>query len=163
MKSKKVGIIRGRFELIHPGHIELFYNAKKLVDQLVVLIDGEKYIKEKGERLSINSDNYREQCLSILPDVDDVFVFDSEEEFKELVEHVIHVNNGDCDNVFYFKGGDYAPANLPEAEVLRKLGVVVACLSYNQEYSTTKTIEKILECFLPEPPPKQLSLFEGGK
>ena len=46
-KNKKVVAVSGGFDPVHPGHINYFREAKKLGDELVVIINNDHWIHSK--------------------------------------------------------------------------------------------------------------------
>ena len=78
-------LVNGTFDIIHPGHVELLNYAKSLGDYLVVFIDTDRRVSEiKGPDRPINNQSDRKLLLQNLKAVDDVFMFDSVEEFETL-------------------------------------------------------------------------------
>ncbi len=45
-ERKKIVLCHGAFDLIHPGHLDHFENAKKFGDILIVTITSDKFIKK---------------------------------------------------------------------------------------------------------------------
>jgi len=81
--KNKVIWTNGCFDIIHPGHIELFKYARSKGDLLFVGIDTDKRVKElKGETRPINSQEDRKRVLEAIRYVDKVFLFDSTEEME---------------------------------------------------------------------------------
>src|SRR3989339_1114460 len=46
-KSKKVVMVSGGFDPVHIGHVRLFEEAKKLGDELVVVINNDNWLRQK--------------------------------------------------------------------------------------------------------------------
>ncbi len=70
----------GTFDILHPGHIELFKIAKSLGDRLIVATDSDNKIKKaKGSNRPVNNLSFRKY-------IDVVIVFDSEEELNSLIK-----------------------------------------------------------------------------
>ena len=54
----------GCFDILHPGHIELFKVAKSLGDRLIVGVDTDLKVKaDKGANRPINNLEYRKAML----------------------------------------------------------------------------------------------------
>ncbi|OGV37067.1 MAG: hypothetical protein A2X48_04455 [Lentisphaerae bacterium GWF2_49_21] len=87
----------GTFDLIHPGHIYHFEEAKALGDVLVVTVTGEKYVN-KGPGRPYFNDKLREKNLSALECVDYVVVIP----FPAAVEAIECVKPN-----IYCKGKEY--------------------------------------------------------
>jgi D-beta-D-heptose 7-phosphate kinase/D-beta-D-heptose 1-phosphate adenosyltransferase len=76
----------GTFDVLHPGHIELFKVAKSLGDKLVVAIDSdEKIKKDKGADRPINSLESRKAILEAIKYIDIVIVFNTAKELARLI------------------------------------------------------------------------------
>ena len=76
----------GTFDVLHPGHIELFKVAKSLGDKLVVAIDSdEKIKKDKGADRPINSLESRKAILEAIKYIDIVIVFNTAKELAGLI------------------------------------------------------------------------------
>lgn len=70
-KAKKV-MVFGVFDLLHPGHLDFFMQAKKLGSSLVVSVARDVNVfKIKGEK-PIHDEKQRKEYLEILPLVDKV-------------------------------------------------------------------------------------------
>lgn len=72
-KKKKVVLVSGGFDPIHPGHVRLFEAAKKLGDELVVVINNDHWInKKKG--CGFMSAKDRAEVISAFVHVDRVVI-----------------------------------------------------------------------------------------
>jgi cytidyltransferase-like protein len=138
----KVGVVRGTFQIIHPGHVKLLVQAKSLVDKLYVFIDSDTNVKKiKGECLVPAGD--RAAVLMGLKPVDDVRIFQDEDHFKSLVDiHKGLWEFNDAHHKYYFKGGDYKPNDLPEYSFLTWCGWTVCCLGHSG-HSTSDIVKRI--------------------
>ena len=72
-KGKKIILCHGSFDLIHPGHLNHFEQAKKFGDILVVTITADNFIK-KNIHSPFYSQNIRINFLKNLKVVDYAFV-----------------------------------------------------------------------------------------
>lgn len=87
MKPKLV-FVNGCFDILHPGHIKLFEYAKSLGDELIVAIDSDKRVKEmKGDSRPFNNQTTRKIILQSIKYIDDVLIFQSEEQLIEIVKN----------------------------------------------------------------------------
>jgi rfaE bifunctional protein nucleotidyltransferase chain/domain len=122
----------GCYDILHPGHIELFKYAKTLGDYLVVGIDSDQRVSNsKGSSRPINKQEIRKYMLLALKYVDEVFIFNDEVQLIELVKAVrpdIMIVGSDWKNKRVI-GSEYAK----EVRFFERI----------QEFSTTKTIESI--------------------
>jgi rfaE bifunctional protein nucleotidyltransferase chain/domain len=72
-------LVNGTFDFLHPGHLNLLYEAKKLGGLLIVLINSDDSIKKlKGEDRPIYDQSIRSFYLASLEYVDFVYVFSEE-------------------------------------------------------------------------------------
>jgi rfaE bifunctional protein nucleotidyltransferase chain/domain len=93
---KKV-FVNGTFDLLHEGHIALINHAKSLGDEVNVAIDSDDRVKRlKGESRPINNQVERSTLLINLKAVDNVYIFDTDEELEYLVSiHDVMVKGSD--------------------------------------------------------------------
>ena len=71
--GKKIVQCHGTFDLVHPGHIVHFEEAKALGDLLVVTVTGERFVN-KGPGRPYFNDEMRSKWLSALESVDHVVI-----------------------------------------------------------------------------------------
>ena len=76
----------GTFDILHPGHIELFKVARSLGDKVIVATDtDEKIRKDKGEHKPINDLCYRVAMLESIKYIDVVHTFGDRKELEDLI------------------------------------------------------------------------------
>jgi D-beta-D-heptose 7-phosphate kinase/D-beta-D-heptose 1-phosphate adenosyltransferase len=123
--------VNGTFDIIHRGHIEMLNFARKQGDWLTVAIDGDERVKSlKGPTRPINSVDERWFLLMNLKPVNEVFVFNSDEELIKLIsEHDAMV-----------KGSDYIGKDIVGQEVCRE----IIFFNLLKGYSTSETIKRII-------------------
>jgi len=128
-KDNKV-IVNGTFDILHIGHIKLLEYAKSLGNYLTVAIDTDRRIKtKKGLSRPINNEFERKTMLEALKSVDQVIVFDTDEELIELVK------NSDI----MVKGSDYRGKSVIGETYCKK----VIYYDRIEGYSTTQKIQDI--------------------
>ena len=77
----------GTFDILHPGHIELFKVGKSLGDKLIVATDtDEKIRQDKGASKPINNLCDRISMLQAIKYIDEVFYFHDRKELEGLIE-----------------------------------------------------------------------------
>ena len=91
-------VVNGTFDILHSGHLALLNHARRLGDYLVVAIDSDRRVQElKGPSRPINTQTERQELLENLRAVDEVKIFDSDQELVDIVK--------DC--AIMVKGSDY--------------------------------------------------------
>jgi rfaE bifunctional protein nucleotidyltransferase chain/domain len=126
---KKI-FVNGTFDILHEGHLQLLNYAKSLGESLAVAIDSDERVKSlKGEDRPINTQKERANMLINLKAVDDVYIFDTDEELAHLVS--IHDT--------MVKGGDYRDKPIIGSDVCKEL----IFFDIIDGYSTTKKIQDI--------------------
>ena len=81
--STKV-FVNGTFDILHVGHLALLEYAFSQGEILTVAIDSDRRIRElKGPSRPINNQQDRKTMLKYLYMVDEVYVFDTDEELVE--------------------------------------------------------------------------------
>ncbi|MGY1717840.1 D-glycero-beta-D-manno-heptose 1-phosphate adenylyltransferase [Blastococcus sp. SYSU DS0552] len=124
----------GCFDLLHPGHVATLRAARGLGDCLVVCINSDDSVRRlKGPTRPLVTAADRARVLEALEFVDAVVVFD-----EDTPTQVLDRLRPDV----WAKGGDYAGADLPEAEVLRTWGGQAVVLPYLDGHSTTALVER---------------------
>ena len=89
LKDKKVVLVGGCFDILHPGHVIFLQKAKKEGEILVVLLESDQKIKKlKGTNRPLYTQTDRAIILSALKFVDFVILLtfmDQEEDYDQLV------------------------------------------------------------------------------
>ena len=87
MIAKKRIFVNGSFDVLHLGHLRLLNYARSLGDHLCVAIDTDRRIRElKGDSRPINNLYERKSMLANLRCVDEVLVFDSNEDLIHIMQ-----------------------------------------------------------------------------
>ena len=136
--------VNGCFDILHTGHLDLLEYAKLYktegiddndaikINKLIVGIDSDKRVKSlKGDNRPINNEIHRSRMLSSLKVVDEVIIFDSEDELK----YYININKID-----YMVIGDHYKNKRVVGEEYSKFGVI---FYPTDERSSSNIIEKI--------------------
>lgn len=139
-KKKKIVLCHGVFDLVHPGHIIHFEEAKKLGDVLVVSVTAARYVR-KGPGRPYFDDEMRLKFLSAIECIDYVMLSEG-----YTVDDIIEAVEPDL----YVKGQEYAKAEDDitgkideEVELVRKHGGDVAYTA-GQVFSSTRLINQAL-------------------
>jgi D-beta-D-heptose 7-phosphate kinase/D-beta-D-heptose 1-phosphate adenosyltransferase len=136
--------VNGCFDILHTGHIDLLWYAKTYTDnvqfsptpsstnKLYVGIDSDERVKRlKGNKRPINDINTRITIMKNLRMVDQVFIFDTDNELRNLVDKL------DID--YLIVGDQYKDKEVIGGE-FANYGVVFYTVDNR---STTNIIEKI--------------------
>lgn len=134
---KDTGIVltNGVFDIMHKGHLELLKFAKKQGTKLVVAIDSDARVKLlKGSSRPINNEIDRKSLLESNIYVDEVIIFDSQEELINLYSSVRPsvVVKGSEWTVNQVREQDHIPDNIQ-----------IKLYPLFKDYSTTSTIKNI--------------------
>lgn len=91
-KHETIILAGGVFDVLHPGHIQFFAEAKKHGDILMLLLESDESVKKhKGENRPIFSQIQRAQVLKKLADVDVVVLLQgilSDEDYYRLTSSI---------------------------------------------------------------------------
>ena len=79
-------LVTGSFELLHPGHVSLFKQAKELGDFLVVVIARDATIRKERGREPIMGEKQRLEMVSCLKVVDEARLGNEGYKYKVLGE-----------------------------------------------------------------------------
>lgn len=87
-KDKKVGLVAGNFDVIHPGYVKLFEDAKSnACDYLVVALQGDPTIERPYKCKPVQSVEERKYILESIKYVDEVVHYGTELELLNLVKN----------------------------------------------------------------------------
>ena len=126
--------VNGCFDILHPGHVELFKVAKSLGDRLIVGVDDDQKVKnDKGSDRPINPLFFRKTMLESIKYIDLVLPFGSRQQLEDLIE----LYSPDI----LLVGGDWKDGDV----VGRKFAKQVKFFNRIGNYSTSNIILKINE------------------
>ena len=127
--------VNGTFDILHRGHLELLRYAKTR-GYVIVGIDTDECIKgKKGPTRPIHNQEERKFLLENLKTVDEVIFFSSEPEFEALIKYL--------KPDIIIVGSDWKEKSTIKSYYDGEL----IFFDRMEEYSTTKTIERIYESF----------------
>jgi len=126
----KTIFVNGCFDVLHPGHIQLFQYAKSLGDYLIVAIDSDEKVSQmKGKDRPIFCQDDRARTLEAIRYIDVVHIFNSKEELEDLIKTI----NPDIMIV----GSDWKGKEV----VGEQYAKTVRFFDRVGEYSTTRTLQ----------------------
>ena len=145
-EGKTIVLCHGVFDLVHPGHIIHFQEAKKLGDILVVSVTAAKYVR-KGPGRPYFDDEMRLKFLEAIACIDYVMLSEG-----YTVDDIVEAIKPD----FYVKGKEYAKPEDDitgkidsEADLVRRHGGDIAYTA-GQVFSSTRLINHALPVFSPD-------------
>ena len=86
MNKEIVGFTAGNFDLLHPGYIITFEEAKKHCDRLIVFLQIDPSLHRKSKYKPVNPLYDRYKALMSIRYIDDVYTYQTEEELYELIK-----------------------------------------------------------------------------
>lgn len=139
----KTVFTNGCFDVLHVGHLRYLKEARSMGDRLVVGLNSDSSVRKlKGEKRPIHTEVERKEMLLSLRFVDEVHIFDEDTPLRLIKEIKPDV---------LVKGGDWALNTIVGYDFVTERGGSVHSLSFYEGYSTTNTIEKILEAYAKSP------------
>ena len=85
--TDKIVWCNGTFDILHPGHMQLFKVARSLGDKVIVATDtDEKIKKDKGDDRPVNDLCYRVAMLEAIKYIDVVLTFGDRQELEGLIQ-----------------------------------------------------------------------------
>lgn len=134
-RARKVVMVSGGFDPVHIGHVRLFEEAKKLGDELVVVINNDNWLRQKKGYVFM-PEHERKEIVEAFGAVDRVVLSEHEENTKDMsvcmelikVKPHIFANGGDRNE----KDADNPQSSLyREKQIHKKLGITMV---YNVGY-----------------------------
>lgn len=127
------GIVAGAFDIIHPGYVRLFKEAKLHCDHLTIALHEDPSMARPHKIFPSHTVEERKEILYSIKYIDDIVVYQSEEMFHH------YLKSGDYDIRFLgsdYKDGSYTGKDIP---------IDIVWLNRNHNYSTTKLKNKIYQ------------------
>jgi glycerol-3-phosphate cytidylyltransferase len=118
------GFIAGAFDVIHPGYVYMFREAKEYCDYLVVGLHKDP--ETNGKLKPILSVEERSEILKSIVYIDEIYVYSGEDDLYKLIEEV--------DPDVRFLGDDYKGKKFTG----EKLNIQTVFLDRSHGWSTTK-------------------------
>ena len=136
MKKKITVMVSGGFDTIHIGHIKMFQEAKKLGDKLVVIVNSDRFLKEK-KGYAFMTLRERMMIIRSIACVDKVIrCCDSD----QTVCRTLTIHRPDI----FANGGDRKKGNIPEYDICKRFGIkMVFNVGGNKKQSSSKLIRAV--------------------
>lgn len=131
-EGRAVVFTNGVFDILHAGHVKVLEKAKAQGDLLIVGVNSDRSARalDKAPGRPVNKWRDRAEVIAALGCVDAVVKFDEPTPEKLMARLMPDVQ---------VKGGDYKPADLPEAKHAGKVVIV----ALKKGYSTTGLIKRL--------------------
>jgi len=127
------GILAGAFDLIHPGYIRMFKHSKQHCNHLTVALHADPTTERPFKLKPVQSVEDRIEILEAIKYVDNVVVYNSEEEFISLLKSDLYQVR--------FLGDDYSTGFYTGKDV----DIPIEFVCRDHDYSTTKLKEQITQ------------------
>jgi D-beta-D-heptose 7-phosphate kinase/D-beta-D-heptose 1-phosphate adenosyltransferase len=116
--KKIVVAVSGGFDPIHPGHIRMFKEARKLGTELVVILNNDNWLMQK-KGFVFMPEKERKEVIEALRVVDRVVLTRHPKKSKDMSvnEALLRVKPD-----IFANGGDRTKINIPEVPVCDKIG-----------------------------------------
>ena len=125
------GIIAGAFDLIHPGYIRMFKDAKTHCNHLTVALHEDPTMARPYKLPPVQTVEERKEILHAIQYVDDVVVYQAEETFLSYLK----------DYEIRFLGTDYLDGSYTGKDI----AIDVVWLNREHDYSTSRLKDKIYQ------------------
>ncbi len=113
-KNKKIVVVSGGFDPVHIGHVRMFQEAKKLGDELVVLLNNDNWLKLKKGYVFMG-ELERKEIIEAFAAVDRVVISSHRKNTKDIsISRELRFIRPHI----FAKGGDKHSGNIPTREVL---------------------------------------------
>jgi rfaE bifunctional protein nucleotidyltransferase chain/domain len=135
LKNQKIVFTNGCFDLLHQGHVTYLAQAASLGNRLIVGLNSDSSVQKlKGIHRPIQDEKSRMLIMASLHVVSAVIIFN-----EDTPIDLISIVQPD----FLVKGGDWEPAKIVGAELVKSYGGKVISIPFIDGYSTTAIESKI--------------------
>ncbi len=129
----RIVLTNGCFDLLHPGHIRLFAEARSLGDVLIVAMNSDRSLRAlKGSNRALQPEEERAEILAALAVVDYVTIFDDPSVLSVVARMLPNV---------LVKGGHYTLDQIVGRDEVEAAGGKVVSIPIVPGYSTTAIVE----------------------
>ncbi len=129
----KIGLIAGNFDVIHPGYVRYFEDAKNHCKHLIIALHVDPTIERPEKMKPILTKEERTEVLLSIKYIDEVVHYNTESELLALLKRIKpHVR---------ILGSDYKGRSFTGDD----LGIPVYFHKRNHEWSTTRFKNKITD------------------
>ena len=86
IEKEILGFTAGNFDLLHPGYINAFKEAKRHCDKFIVFLQDDPSLHRKSKYKPVIPLYDRYKALMSIRYIDDVYTYQTEEELYELIK-----------------------------------------------------------------------------
>ena len=87
MRDKEIlGFTAGNFDLLHPGYIKCFREAKRHCDKFIIFLQDDPSLHRKSKYKPVIPLYDRYKALMSIQYIDEVYMYQTEEELYELIK-----------------------------------------------------------------------------
>ena len=120
--KKKAIIVSGYFNPIHKGHLEYFKNAKKLSEELFVIVNSDFQRELKGSK-AFQDEEERMFIVNSIKGVDKAILsIDKDRTVCKTIEKISNEFSEEYE-LSFANGGDQNNDTIPEKPICKELGV----------------------------------------
>jgi len=120
--KKKAIIVSGYFNPIHKGHLEYFKNAKKLSEELFVIVNSDFQRELKGSK-AFQDEEERMIIVNSIKGVDKAILsIDKDRTVCKTIEKIANEFSEEYE-LSFANGGDQNNDTIPEKPICKELGV----------------------------------------
>lgn len=143
----KIVAVSGGFDPVHIGHVQLFREAKKLGDRLVIILNNDHWLRAKKGYVFMNEQE-RAAVLKAIRYVDEVIITSHPKNPADMsicpeleaLKPQIFANGGDRDK----KDADDKSSSLnPEQELCKRLGIKMVFNLGKKMQSSSALIKRV--------------------
>ena len=122
--KKKAIIVSGYFNPIHKGHLEYFTNAKKLSEELFVIVNSDFQRELKGSK-AFQDEEERMFIVNSIKGVDKAILsIDKDRTVCKTIEKIANEFSKEYE-LSFANGGDQNNDTIPEKPICKELGVTL--------------------------------------
>lgn len=86
MKKFRLGFTAGNFDLLHPGYIYTFEEAKRHCEKFIVFLQNDPSLHRKSKYKPVIPSWDRYKALMSITHIDEVFMYQTEDELLDLIK-----------------------------------------------------------------------------
>lgn len=86
MKQYKLGFTAGNFDILHPGYIYTFEEAKRHCSKFIVFLQNDPSLHRKSKYKPVIPSWDRYKALMSIKHIDEVFMYQTEDELLDLIK-----------------------------------------------------------------------------